>query len=58
MGTWIKNLKNGDMNEKKLALKLGCDFKNLKPLSKLILHPKSLCSRRLWNSSKTSSHGM
>jgi hypothetical protein len=49
---------NGDMNEKNLALKLGCDLKNLSPLSKLILYPKSLCLKRLWDSSKSSSHGM
>jgi hypothetical protein len=46
------------MNEKKLAMKLGCRLENLRPLSKLILHLKSLCSRKLWDSSKSSSHGM
>jgi hypothetical protein len=46
------------MNEQKLALKLGCHLKNLRPLSKLILHLKSLCSKKLWDSSKSSSHGM
>jgi len=42
-------------NGKRLVLNVGCCFKNLEPLSKLNLHPKSSCLKRPWNSSKLSS---
>jgi hypothetical protein len=39
------NLKGGK-NGRRLALKMGCDFENLIPLSKLDFHLKSSCLKR------------
>jgi hypothetical protein len=48
------NLKGGK-NGRRLALKMGCDLENLKPLSKLDLHLKSSCLKRPWILNKASS---
>jgi hypothetical protein len=48
---WEQHVKNG----RRLALNVGCHLENLRPLSKLDLHPKSLCLKRPWNSNKPSS---
>ncbi len=36
-------------NGRRLALNMGCHLENVRPLSKLDLHPKSPCLKRPWN---------
>jgi hypothetical protein len=50
-----KNLVKVSKNGRRLVLNVGYYFKNLKPLSKPNLHPKSSSLKRPWNSSKLSS---
>jgi hypothetical protein len=49
------NLKKGGKKCKRLALKVGGNLENLKPLSKSYLYPKSSCLKKSCNSSKPSS---
>jgi len=48
-------LGKGSKNGRRLALKVGCNFKNLKHLSKPYVHLKSSCLRIPWNLNKSSS---
>jgi hypothetical protein len=50
-----RNLVKVGKNGRRVVLNVGCHFKNLKPLSKPNLHPKSSCLKKPWNSSKLSS---